>query len=169
MSKQLWLFLGAITGIVLFILFAFRACLSLVPGCLYKECGINENKCVLVSQTDSHGGFHGDGTYAAIYDCSENKEYVLGIVDKWNKLPLTENLELIMYGGEKDGESYAYNLADDAGFPEVSNGYYFFCDRHSESVNRDSDEDLFNRYSFNFSIAIYDTDNDILYYIREDT
>ena len=51
-----------------------------------------------------------------------NKEYVLEIAEKWNKLPLTENLELILYGGEKDGKSYAYNLADDAGLPEVPNG-----------------------------------------------
>ena len=169
MKKQLWLFFGVISGIVLLISFSFRACIHFSPGYLYKECGIYENKCVLVSQTDSHGGFHGDGTYSAIYDCSKNKEYVLEIVEKWNKLPLTENLELILYGGEKDGTTYAYYLADDVGFPEVSNGYYFFYDRHSESMNSNSDEDLFNRSSFNFSIAIYDTDNDMLYYIRMDT
>ena len=169
MRKQIGCFLGIIMAIVMVILLVFGACTRLNTGYLYEELGINGNKCALVSQTDSHGGFHGDGTYAAIYDCSENKEYVLEIVEKWNKLPLTENLELILYGGEKDGKSYAYNLADDAGFPEVSNGYYFFCDRHSESTNRNSDGDLFNRYSFNFSIAIYDTDNDMLYYIREDT
>ena len=138
-------------------------------GYLYRECGINENKCELVSKTDSHGGFHGDGTYSAVYDCTACKDYILKIVQKWNRFPLSENLELILYGGEKDGLTYGYELAKGIGFPKISDGYWFFLDRHSERKNSNSDEELFVRYSFNFSVAIYDADSNMLYYIREDT
>ena len=37
-------------------------------------------------------------------------------------LGMTANDAVILYGGEKDGKSYAYNLADDARLPEVPNG-----------------------------------------------
>ena len=91
------------------------------------------------------------------------------MVCQWEKLPLTENLELIMYGGVKDGITYGYNLAHTADIPKVENGYYFFLDKHSGSTDRHSDAELFGRYSFNFSLAIYDSDKKILYYLKEDT
>ena len=57
--------------------------------------------------TDTHGGFLGDGTYYLILDCSERKEQATELIKDWKPLPLTENLQLIMYGGEKNGVSYA--------------------------------------------------------------
>ncbi len=45
----------------------------------------------------------------------------------------------------------------------------YYSDRHSESRNEKDDAELFNRMSFNFTIAIYDTDNHVLYYYELDT
>ena len=42
-------------------------------------------------------------------------------------------------------------------------------DRSSESTDNTDDSMLLSRYSFNFTIAIYDTDTDILYYFEYDT
>ena len=123
----------------------------------------------VVEELDTHGGFHGDGSYYLILDCSNAKEKALKKVENWNKLPLSENLNLIMYGGEKDGVAYGYELAEEAHFPKIENGYYIFEDRHSESKDSRDDYELFDRYSFNFSIAVYDCDTDKLYYFEFDT
>ena len=87
----------------------------------------------------------------------------------WNELPLSENLNLIMFRGEKNGVTYGYELAKEAHIPKIENGYYIFEDRSSESKDSTDDKELFNRYSFNFSIAIYDCDTNKLYYFEFDT
>lgn len=74
-----------------------------------------------------------------------------------------------MYGGEMNGVVYMSDLAEDAGFPKPEHGRYFFIDRHSEAKDRHDDSELFDRYSRNFSIAIYDSDKKMLFYLREDT
>ena len=131
--------------------------------------GFAKKDFTVVEELDTHGGFHGDGSYYLVLDCSNNKEKALEIIAEWNKLPLSENLNLIMYGGEKDGVTYGYELAQEAHIPKIENGYYIFEDRSSESKNSTDDMELFERYSFNFSIAIYDCDTDTVYYFEFDT
>lgn len=90
----------------------------------------------------------------------------------WNKLPLTDNLNVVVYGKESPSESLGPYVTDDDGktiFPVVENGYYFFMDRHSESKGINDDTNILNRYPFNFTIAIYDTDNQTIYYCEFDT
>ena len=75
---------------------------------------------------------------------------------------------------EEDGMMYSRGpLAADEDrtplFPTVENGYYFFLDRSDESRNQRSTEGLWNRYSFNFTAALYDTDRGALYYYALDT
>lgn len=131
--------------------------------------GFAKNDFSVVEELDTHGGFLGDGSYYLILDCSNNKEKSLEMIKDWNKLPLSENLNLIMYGGEKDGVTYGYNLAEEAHMPKIENGYYMFEDRSSESKDSTDDSELFDRYSFNFSIAVYDCDTNIMYYFEFDT
>ncbi len=131
--------------------------------------GFTKRDFTVVEELDTHGGFLGDGSYYLILDCSNNKEQALDEVKCWKKLPLSENLNLIMYGGEKDGVTYGYELAKEAHMPKISNGYYMFEDRHSESKDSKNDSDLLDRHSSNFSVAIYDCDTDRLYYFEFDT
>ena len=131
--------------------------------------GFKPTEFIVVEEKDTHGGFHGDGSYYLILDCSQNSECAHEIIQGWKELPLSNNLELVMYGGEKDGVSYGYNLAEEAHWPTISNGVYKFVDRHSESVDKLDDTSLLNRYSFNFSVAVYDLDTDTLYYFEMDT
>lgn len=81
--------------------------------------------------------------------------------DGWKVLPLEEELELLMYGGS----SYGYYFADKAGIPKVENGCYYFIDRQQDTERT---ELLYHR-SYNFSLAIYDSDENILYYCEIDT
>lgn len=160
--------------IIMIILAAILACVVL-SSCNTAESedaeyfGFKTSEFTIVDEEDTHGGFHGDGSYYLILDCSEKAEEAGEIIEDWKPLPLTENLQLIMYGGVKDGENYGYNLAEISKWPVINNGVYKFVDRHHEAVEETDDADLFDRYSFNFSIAVYDLDTNTLYYFELDT
>lgn len=147
---------------------------------VFCACGITESqrtvyfgfeisKFTVVEEKDTHGGFLGDGSYYLILDCSQNPSQAHEVIKEWKELPLTENLDLVMYGGKRNNESYGYNFAERAHWPTISNGVYKFVDRHSESVDEADDTNLLSRYSFNFSIAVFDLDTDTLYYFEMDT
>ncbi|HZK33691.1 MAG TPA: hypothetical protein VFD33_00085 [Bacillota bacterium] len=69
-----------------------------------------------------------------------------------------------MRGGILKGTDYNYNFADEVGMPKVENGYWFFNDRHKEVS-----ENLLERHSFNSTLAIPDTDSNVLYVYVLDT
>ena len=123
--------------------------------------GFSKQQFTVVEERDTHGGFLGDGSYYLILDCSSNTDAALNIVANWNPLPLSENLSLIMYGN--------YGLSEEAHMPAIENGYYCFEDRHSEANDASDDSELFSRASFNFSLAVYDSDTNRLYYFEFDT
>ncbi len=131
--------------------------------------GFKTNEFTVIDEKDTHGGFHGDGSYYLILDCSDKTEPAKELINDWKPFPLTENLQLAMYGGNKDGVSYGYDFAEEAHWPTISNGVYKFVDRHSEAVDKSDDTNLLSRYSFNFSIAVYDLDTNTLYYFEMDT
>lgn len=140
--------------------------LSLTPAGNYisntqEYFGFAKKDFTVVEELDTHSGFLGDGSYYLILDCSDNRKEALDKVKEWKKLPLSENLERIMYGG--------YELAEKAHIPQAENGYYIFEDRSSESTDSTDDTDLFDRHSFNFSLAVYDCDTDKMYYFEYDT
>ena len=117
-----------------------------------------------IASYDSHGGFHGDGLTFVSWKFTDDKVRNQILESrKWNVLPLTDNLNRLIT------EAYICDENGDRFFPDIQNGYYLFIDRHSESRNSSDDSDVFHRYSFNFTLAIYDTDNDILYYAELDT
>ena len=121
----------------------------------------------VVEEEDTHGGFHGDGCYYLILDCSSDPDTALDIARDWSPLPLSENLNLIMYGGERGGITYMYSFAEEAHWPMIEHGYYRFRDDQAKDPADDSG--LLTRYSFNFEIAAYDTDSNMLYFFRMDT
>ena len=129
--------------------------------------------CVEV-YTDNHGGFHGDGeTYAKIIFSDESFCDAIKQNSEWSDLPLSENLNVVVYGGTlPNGEPWGSFIEDENDqplIPTISNGYYFFKDRHYESRNRKDDSLIFERYSFNLTLAIYDSDSKVLYFYEIDT
>ena len=154
--------------IAIVICLVFSAC-STIDNRRTNYFGFNANDFIFVEEEDTHGGFLGDGSYYLILDCSQNSSKAYEIIKYWKKLPLSDNLDLAMYGGKKDGVIYGYNFAEEAHLPIVTNGVYKFVDRHTESDCKSDDTKLLSRYSFNFSLAVYNFDTDTLYYYELDT
>lgn len=148
--------------------------LSLSPAEKYindhrEYLGFAKNDYTVICETDTHGGLMGDGSYFLALDCSQNVEKASTAVSSWNKLSLSENIGILLYGGEKDGKYMSHNIAKEFEIPKIENGYYYFKDRHSESVDPFDDCALFDRKSFNFTLALFDTDTAMFYYIVYDT
>lgn len=157
--------------LVLCLLLALSACSSKASYQEYVQdfCDLDISGSTIISGYDTHGGFLGDGALMVKFDCTEISDSVLPQLENWNELPLTENLQLIMYGGTRGGVEYAYNLAEKYGLPEITSGCYFFLDRHSEATDPRNDQELFDRSSYNFSLVVYDYDTSILYLFEFDT
>ncbi len=151
-------------------------CFLCVTGCVNRttneyikdKIDIDISSCEIEDEQDSHGGFHGDGDYIVRANCSENSKNIIDQLNDWIELPLSENLQLIMYGGERDGITYSYDLAKQANIPQIDNGYYYFINRNRDAINKHSD-DIFNEHSHNFTLAFYDKDNNMFYYYEYDT
>lgn len=138
--------------------------------------GIDLSDGAVSKSIDSHGGFHGDGiTYIEMSFSDKQGVNITKIIDKeksWSRLPLNDNLNTAIYGKENSNEYVGSLFSGDSGnelFPKVENGYYFFVDRHRDSKEVTDYTDILNRNSFNFTIAIYNTDNQTLYYGELDT
>lgn len=150
------------------------ACSSENPvNTISKQIGIDLSGGTILYNEDTHGGFHGDGYTFVKLNFDDTTSTIAEDIAKhgsWQELPLSENLHRAVYG-KKDRDS-SYNslvLTDEITIPAIENGYYFFYDRHSESNDHKNDTDLFSRYSYNFTIALYDTEHHDLYYYKFDT
>jgi hypothetical protein len=122
--------------------------------------GIDMPVGTVVSSYDTHGGLHGDGESLLVVQYSDDSLcYQMEKSEYWHKLPLSDNLNICIY------QTYADSLS----IPEIQNGYYYFYDRNTESTNPYDDTDLLNRYSYNFTFAIYDQDYNQLYLCQCDT
>lgn len=86
----------------------------------------------------------------------------------WKALPATENLNVMLYGGEIDGVSYDYKLAKRVGLDEIEDGYWYFYNLQNGAMYAHSDETLLDQSSFEIICAIYDTDERVLHYIKYD-
>lgn len=140
-----------------------------------KMLGIDLSGGTVISSEDTHGWF-GDGkTYfkisfdddsgAALADTIEDNE-------DWSAFPLSDNLQAIVYGRVDGDAQYGPYITDDEGasiIPQIEHGHYYFYDRSSESSNPKDDTELLSRGSMNFTIALYDTDHNKLYYYELDT
>ncbi len=124
--------------------------------------GLPLPKPIHVEHTDTHEGFHGDGTtwiqmeFSAVQDKTLQEHFQN--TEGWSSLPLPKPLD-----------TFLYETQDSAALPQISHGFWYFYDRHEESRNRFSCQELFQRHSFNFNFAIYDADSHILYYLEFDT
>ena len=154
-----------------------RFALLVLSFLLLAVCGCGGEKTAMgfvpdhftvVEESDSHGGWMGDGLYYLVLDCAGNRDEALENVSGWKELPLSENLRLMVYGGEKAGMRYSY-LEKEVSIPQMEEGWYYFVDRHRESTDSSDDTNLLSRFSFNFSLAVYDAATDRLYYLEFDT
>lgn len=118
--------------------------------------------CQKEEEAETHGGFLGDGETFVKLSCKG-----VELSKQWKELPLTDSISEVMNLIQCNSDSCKsaierYNI-------NTSNGYYFFRDRHSETVDEYDDTNLNNRSSYNFTLAIYNTDTNIIYYYKMDT
>lgn len=160
-----------ILSISTLLIFAFilTACSSQgLQNDISNELGIDVSSGNEISNFDNHGGFHGDGTTYIALSFSDNK--VLEQIEasnQWDDFPLDETAKTLVYGISDEISRIGPFLNDGNGnslAPEIQNGYYLLIDRHT-----DTETDILNRRSFNFTLGLYDTDTDTLYYYKLDT
>ena len=129
--------------------------------------GIDLPRPIETQWSDDHGGFLGDGvTRGVLVFSSQNGaalEKALAEHEAWHTLPLPEPVQLFVYGGEKDGVNYGEPMKN---VPKITEGYYYFRDRLHDTFSTDQ---LMDAYSYNATIALYDTQNTTLYLIKYDT
>lgn len=131
------------------------AALELFSG----QCGFNFTSGIILSAEDTYRRYDKD-RYTLIrvhYTDTDIEQKVTDSVD-WKPLPLAESLNTFVY------QPVDARLE----IPVISNGYYFFEDRHEEAVDPSDEAPLLDRLPYNFTFAIYDTDEDILYFCRYD-
>ena len=155
--------------IILCVLCLF-ACNRVYKNDVDEEFGFSKEDFTIVKEYDDHGGFLGDGIYYAFLDCENNQDKINEIIDNYNELPLPENLSLILYGGDKGNTRYGsyFKPRDGEAFPTVEAGYYMVLDRNNGEI-REITSDIIYHSSNNFTIAIYDSENKMMYYFEYDS
>lgn len=130
---------------------------------LCADVGLNLADAQFRSDDDSHGGFHGDGVRLAVLHFDEAADAaLLDTVEGWSPLPLSDELDDMLY---KQIEGI---YPSDVRIPRVEHGYWYFRDRYS-AQSPDAEKPFTERYSYNFTAAVLDTDTNTLYYCEVDT
>lgn len=133
--------------------------------------GIDVSSGKEVSHYDTHSG-NGDGTTCIVLYFNDNG--VLKQISEnpaWKAFPLDQTVTTLVYGVSDETVSNGPYLTDNEGraiVPEILNGYYFLNDRQAKSSETMHTE-LLQRNSFNFTLALYDTDKNTLYFCQLDT
>ena len=158
--------------------------LCLLSGCLgssvqdqiQQQVGIDVSGGRELSQSDTHGGFHGDGISCFAYTFSDDScLQQVSQADGWSAFPLDETAETLLYGVTEETETTIFSAGpyfiDQEGaclVPPIENGWYRLVDRHSD-VGTPDDEGLLARGSFNCTLAVYDEDTATFYFCELDT
>ncbi|MCX7657356.1 MAG: hypothetical protein N2Z57_01640 [Oscillospiraceae bacterium] len=103
---------------------------------------------------NSYKGFPYEGE--ALYTISPAQN-ISPILNDWNDLPLSDDLKLFLY----DNSIGEGSKADKIGLPNVTSGKWKFVDRGNANFGSLS--------SYNFSLCIFDKQNNVIYYYKIDT
>ena len=123
-----------------------------------RALGLDLSAGTLLRIEDSHGGFHGDGLRLA-------EVTVEGLVEKlanaggWRPLPMSDSAAQALRLCEAEEETVE----------ETAEGFYYFYDRHSECEDPYDSTQMHSRFSYNFTMAVYDNGNGRLYFYELDT
>jgi hypothetical protein len=147
---------------LLFLIILFSGCTKNEMDHISKRLDLNMDSCRIIESEDTHGGFLGDGHYFAKVSCDKVD------TSNWGELPLSEELQEVLNLKYCDNKG-CYNIYEKYNISDIKNGYYYFYDRYSDSTNPTDDSDINNRSSYNFTVAIYDKDNKIIYFYELDT
>lgn len=155
---------------------------SVVRSLVQGDLGLGLNVGGIAGFYDDHGGWLGDGeTYIEIHDDTHQIAAEIAQRDDWSPMPVSRDVRILVYGIIERGEDivthYGPTLTNrnrKPWIPEIEHGFWILVDRQSEteqSERRDPDRPsgIHNRYSYNLTVGIYDTDHSILYVLALDT
>lgn len=162
--KKIWFPLTIFASLLML----FSACGAASPQeTLSRELDLDLSAGEIISSYDTHSG-NGDGTSCTVLDFTGHSlAGQLEDASDWTPFPLDSTVQALVYGISEDASSIGPFLTDADGatlVPEIQNGSYRLLDRQT-----DTEEPLLERFSFNFTLALYDTDADRLYVCKLDT
>lgn len=170
--KTKWTFsIGAIAALVIILGVILTPQKDAAPETQRTVLGLNISDGTIITDTDSHGGFHGDGiTFLEVEFEDDTCLNQIKGNSSWMQLPVSYPVDALLYGTQNGSSSIGPYVTEGGKklFPKAETGYYYFKDRHSGAGNQDS-KDAVNRHSFNFTVALYDEDTRTLYYCEFDT
>lgn len=184
----------------------------MISGCTYLDnakkdlynistaLGIDLTDTKILDHAETHGALQNDGITFYKLQISDEKsqpiEKKMSNDKWWPKLPLTDHLQAVVYGGYVDLreqvektlkkilpnhtgsflletvdtfctiDSYVTDSDGYCLFPKVEHGYYYFFNDLNEP---NGELNLIDGYSHHFIIALYDSDHHILYYYKSDS
>ncbi len=124
-----------------------------------KEVLLDVQDSEVLYEMDTHGGFLGDGDATIVLKMNDDLTEVIEGDSRWHELPLPSQLKMGVFCDE-EGKRLA---------GEIENGYWFFLDRHSEAEDVFDPSSLPTRHSRNYTLAVYDADENVLYFYALDT
>ena len=154
--------------LVVVALFALVSCGSKTTAqdTISKELDLDISGGKEVLNINTYSGGEGTSCIAVTFDDDTVLDAIKNSVN-WEAFPLDETVQTLVYGIENGTSKEGPFLADangDSMVPEIQNGYYLLIDRHS-----DTKSNILERGSFNFTVGLYDTDNNTLYCCKLDT
>ena len=126
----------------------------------------------IIKFTDNHNGLLGDGnTYVVIQYTKDEFIKILSPIKSgvsWKKMPIAKEILLIPGISNTDNHHFLNNH-----FLPVSkkSGVYYFIDSQIEGADNKEllKKPIYKRNSFNYTLAILDSNTKRLYLFREDT
>lgn len=114
----------------------------------------------VISDVDIHSSFLSNGERMVTVSLAQTdvgeKIAASGV---WRDLPLNDTLSGFT----------EYPISENIDVPEPENGRYLFFDRHSEAADPHDETAFADRDSYNFTVAVYDSDSEMLYVYELDT
>lgn len=135
-----------------------------------EELGVNISSGEIIKVNEDDKGWQGDGM--SIVEIKFNNNDVKEEIEKSKKWHnnITDLEKALLYGYEKNDNGYGPYFADENDkilLPEFSNAYYLLINKQNGSI--DNNMDILNNASLNIILAIYNIDENILYYCELDT
>ena len=129
--------MNVIPLLFLILMVCLSGCSSSNDKSIQKEVGqelkVDISAGTVVTDEDSHGGFHGDGlSYVVIQFDDDSFETSISGAKDWKLFPLDETVQALVYGYVFADGQYGPYLTDEEGstlIPQVESGYYWLKDR----------------------------------------
>lgn len=131
-----------------------------------KELGLSISGGKEILNYDTYSNGEGISCIALSF----NNDTVLNEIKEnpeWKSFSLDDTVHTLVYGSEDEKSKVGPFVSDAEGkpiIPTIKNGYYLLIDRHAET-----EINILDRGSFNFTIGLYDVASNTLYFCKLDT